>query len=337
MYGLKDNVARKAGTMGKEENKEMEFWTQEEYQKFLECVADKPISYYAFEMLYWTGIREGELLALTPADFNFEKKTLRINKSYQRLEGEDVITDPKTPKSNRTIVMPDFLAIEMEDFIKSIYGIKMNDRIFTISKSYLHHEMDRGAKLAGVKRIRIHGLRHSHISLLINLGFSALAIGERVGHEAVDITYHYAHLFPTVQTDMAAQLETEREALVNVRKKRDDKNRWRNVTIAFRMSPEENEELNNRVKLSGFRSKQDYIIQSVLHQKVVATGNPLMLVQFRKNLQQIERELERIEKASDMDGELLTPIRSMLEILEGFKEQPKTLAGMKKLTVPNEE
>ena len=66
MYGLKDNVARKAGTMGKEENKEMEFWTQEEFQKFLECVADKPISYYAFEMLYWTGIREGELLALTP-------------------------------------------------------------------------------------------------------------------------------------------------------------------------------------------------------------------------------------------------------------------------------
>ena len=218
MYGLKDNVARKAGTMGKEENKEMEFWTQDEFQAFLECVADKPISYYAFEMLYWTGLREGELLALTPADFNFEKKTLRVNKSYQRLEGKDVITDPKTPKSNRTIVMPDFLTIEMEDFIKSIYGIKMDDRIFTISKSYLHHEMDRGAKLAGVKRIWIHGLRHSHISLLINLGFSALAIGERVGHEAVDITYHYAHLFPTVQTDMAAQLETEREALVNVRK-----------------------------------------------------------------------------------------------------------------------
>lgn len=159
------------------------------------------------------------MLALTPTDFNFEKKTLRINKSYQRLEGEDVITDPKTTKSNRTIVMPDFLAIEMEDFIKSIYGIKMNDRIFTISKSYLHHEMDRGAKLAGVKRIRIHGLRHSHISLLINLGFSALAIGERVGHEAIDITYHYAHLFPTVQSDMAVHLDSEREELINVRKK----------------------------------------------------------------------------------------------------------------------
>ena len=217
-YGLKDNVARKAGNMGKEESKEMEFWTQDEFQAFLECVADKEMSYYVFEILYWTGIREGELLALTPEDFNFQKKTLRINKSYQRLEGEDVITDPKTPKSNRTIVMPDFLADEMEDFISRMYGIEKNERIFTISKSYLHHEMDRGAKLAGVKRIRIHGLRHSHISLLINLGFSALAIGERVGHEAVDITYHYAHLFPTVQTDMAAQLDTEREALINVGK-----------------------------------------------------------------------------------------------------------------------
>ena len=52
MYGLKDNVARKAGTMGKEESKEMEFWTQEEFQAFVECVADKPLSYYAFEILY---------------------------------------------------------------------------------------------------------------------------------------------------------------------------------------------------------------------------------------------------------------------------------------------
>ena len=74
-----------------------------------------------------------------------------------------MITDPKTPKSNRTIVMLDFLAVEMRDFISSLYGIKDDDRIFTISKSYLHHEMDRGAKLAGVKRIRIHGLRHPYV------------------------------------------------------------------------------------------------------------------------------------------------------------------------------
>lgn len=119
-------------------------------------------------------------------------------------------------------------------------------------------------------------------------------------------------------------------------KNRDDKNRWRNVTIAFRVSPEENEELNNRVKLSGFRTKQEYIIQSVLHQKVVAIGNPLMFLQFRQNLQRIEEELKRIGKASEMDEELLTPIRSMLEILEGLKEHPRSLVGMKQLTVSEE-
>lgn len=119
-------------------------------------------------------------------------------------------------------------------------------------------------------------------------------------------------------------------------KSRDDKNRWRNVTIAFRVSPEENEELNNRVKLNGFRTKQEYIIQSVLHQKVVAIGNPLMFLQFRQNLLRIEEELKRIGKASEMDEELLTPIRSMLEILEGLKEHPRTLAGMKQLAVSEE-
>ena len=75
-----------------------------------------------------------------------------------------------------------------------------------ISKSYLHHEMDRGAKAAGVKRIRIHDLRHSHISLLIEMGFSAVAIADRVGHESIDITYHYAHLFPSTQNEMASKL-----------------------------------------------------------------------------------------------------------------------------------
>lgn len=119
-------------------------------------------------------------------------------------------------------------------------------------------------------------------------------------------------------------------------KNRDDKNRWRNVTIAFRVSPEENEELNNRVKLSGLRTKQEYIIQSVLHQKMVAIGNPLMFLQFRQNLQRIEEELKRIGKASEIDEELLTPIRSMLEILEGFREHPRSLAGMKQLTVSEE-
>ena len=205
-YDLRSNPAAKVGNMGSEERTEMLFWTKEEYLKFSEVMMVKPMSYYAFQMLYWCGIREGELLALTPADFDFEKQTVRINKSYQRLHREDVITTPKTKKSNRTIKMPQFLCEEMQECISMIYGIKKKDRIFTITKSYLHHEMDRGAKKAGVKRIRIHDLRHSHISLLIDMGFSAVAIADRVGHESIEITYRYAHLFPSKQNEMADQL-----------------------------------------------------------------------------------------------------------------------------------
>ena len=95
---------------------------------------DKPLSYYAFQLLYWCGIRSGELLALTPADFNFKKKTLRINKSYQRLQGKDVITTPKTKNSIRTVVMPQFLCDEMQDCLKLYYSLKPDDRIFSCDK-----------------------------------------------------------------------------------------------------------------------------------------------------------------------------------------------------------
>lgn len=154
---------------------------------------------------------QNELLAFTPKDFNFERQELTINKSYQRLNGRDVITTPKTKKSNRTIKMPKFLCEEMQEYIGMLYEIGEDERLFQITKSYLHHEMDRGAKVAGVKRIRIHDLRHSAISLLIEMGFSALAIAERVGHESIDITYRYAHLFPTKQTEMADKLDVERK------------------------------------------------------------------------------------------------------------------------------
>ena len=209
-YGLQVNPAAKAGNMGVEERREMLFWTKEEYLKFIDAMMDKPMLYYAFEILYWCGIREGELLALTPADFDFEKKTLRINKSYQRLQGKDVITTPKTKKSNRVIQMPDFLCDEMQDYFKQLYGLESDSRIFPLTKHTLKRGMEFGCKASGVKVIRIHDLRHSHVSLLINMGYSAVAIGNRVGHESVEITYRYAHLFPTVQKEMADKLNIER-------------------------------------------------------------------------------------------------------------------------------
>ncbi len=209
-YGLQINPAARAGNMGSEEKKEMLFWTKGEYLKFIDAMMDKPLSYYAFEMLYWCGIREGELLALTSSDFDFVGSSVSINKSYQRLNGLDIITTPKTRKSNRVIKMPQFLCEEMQEYIKMFYSAGKSDRIFPVSKHYLKHEMERGSKETGVKRIRIHDIRHSHVSLLIDMGFTALAIADRIGHESIDITYRYAHLFPTRQTEMAEKLNFER-------------------------------------------------------------------------------------------------------------------------------
>ena len=188
-YELKENAAAKVGPIGKKEAAEMLFWTKDEYFKFADVMMDKPASYYAFEILYWCGLRLGELLALTPSDFDFTKKTLSVTKSFQRLKGKDVITAPKTPKSVRVIQMPHVLSKEIQEYFGMLYGIQPDERIFQFSKSYLHHEMNRGCKASGAKRIRVHDLRHSHVSLLIELGFSALAIASRVGHESIDITY----------------------------------------------------------------------------------------------------------------------------------------------------
>lgn len=205
-YELRDNPAAKAGNMGKAKGQERDFWTQEEYTKFSFAVMDKPVSFYAFEVLYWCGIREGELLALTKNDFDLEKGTLSVNKTYHRIKGRDVITEPKTRKSRRIISLPDFLVEEMIEYFSTLKDIETTDRVFNVSTNYLQREMKRGSAAAGVKRICIHGLRHSHISLLISMGYSAVAIADRVGHESINITYNYAHMFPSTQLDMVNEL-----------------------------------------------------------------------------------------------------------------------------------
>ena len=180
-------------------------------KKEAEMMKEKPMSYYAFQILYWTGIRSGELLALTREDFDLDKRTLRINKTYQVVNGEAMTTSPKTEKSNRTIELPQFLCDEMRDYFDSIYGLDDTSRIFPFSKSFLHHEMDRGSKEAGVKRIRIHDLRHSSCALLVELGYSPVQIAERLGHETVTITDRYSHLYPSVQRKMADRLNELKE------------------------------------------------------------------------------------------------------------------------------
>ena len=205
-YGLPDNPVAKAGNMGKEKCGEVLVWTKEECLQFIAVLKDKLMSFYAFETLYWCGLRLGEMLALTPADFDFERKIIHVTKSFQIIKGEDIITSPKTEKGIRCVLMPDFYADEMATYIETLH-LAENDRIFPFTKSYLYHEIRRGCSASGVKRIRIHDIHHSHISLLIDTGFNAVAIAERVGHESINITYRYAYVFASTQQEVDAKLD----------------------------------------------------------------------------------------------------------------------------------
>ena len=209
-YDLRDNPCRKAGSIGKSHAGERQFWTKQEFKQFLVTVEDKPEARMAFLLLYWTGMRIGELLALTYNDIDLEKRTISINKSYQRLDGRDIITPPKTPKSKRIVTIPPFLAEELREYMSHLYGIMADERMFRFTKSYMEHEIIRGIKASGVKRIRLHDLRHSHASLLVEMGFTPLAIADRLGHEKIETTLNtYSHLYPNKQGELADRLEIE--------------------------------------------------------------------------------------------------------------------------------
>lgn len=206
-YNLRENPCLKAGSIGKQNAEKMLFWTRQEYSQFIECVKDDRQAHFAFQLLYWTGARIGEVLALVPSDFDFENKTLSITKTYQRINRQDVVTTPKTQKSNRIISLPDFICKEAKAYVERLYNKK--GRIFSYTRDVIKTRLNRACKASGVKVIRLHDLRHSHASLLIELGFTPLLIAERLGHENVQTTLSvYSHLYPNKQAEIAEKLES---------------------------------------------------------------------------------------------------------------------------------
>lgn len=205
-YRLPYNPCERAGSMGKSSAEAMEIWTLDQFEQFI-GYADKSDARIAFDILFWTGIREGELLALTPADF-LPGPRLDIKKSFTVLNGEHIIKKPKNEPSVRCIAIPQFLYDEVQNYMHGLYGLEQTDRLFTFTKSFLLKEIKRMAHMAGLEPIRIHDLRHSHASLLIEMGFNILMISERLGHKNVQTTWNtYAHLYPDKGRQIAFGLQ----------------------------------------------------------------------------------------------------------------------------------
>lgn len=207
-YGLTVNPCRIAGnTVGKKQ-KSMNFWTKEEFDRFIDTFEKADPYYTAFLLLYYCGLRIGELEALTASDIDLTSGILTISKTYHLIDGKGIVTSPKTEKANRTITLPPFICTILQAYERRIYDITPDSRLFTASHSSYARQMEIHAARAKVKRIRLHDLRHSHASLLIEMGFSALLVSERLGHENVSTTLNiYSHLFPSKQTEVAERLE----------------------------------------------------------------------------------------------------------------------------------
>lgn len=210
-YDLKDNPCKKVDKMGRSNAKELNFWTKDEYEQFIQGFSsDEEMYRIIFQRLFWLGCRVGELLALTSQDIDFENGTVNISKTYYRRNQTDYLTPPKTESSNRKITIPKFLVEEMKDFVDRQYGLTPEDRIFPITDRAIQKKMKQKTEQAKLKPIRVHDLRHSHIALLIEKGMQPLVIAQRVGHDSVNTTMNiYGHLYPNKQKQVADLLNAE--------------------------------------------------------------------------------------------------------------------------------
>lgn len=206
-YDLPKNPIAKR--MGSKDAPEATIWTVDMYRKFQKHIEDKPAFYYAFEVFFWCGVRLGELLAITPNDIDFEGKVLNINKSMKLLDGKLTAGKTKTLSSVRKIALPDYLLDELREYLDSIGHYDDYTRIFPLSKTSIHSVIDKYSEVAGVPRITIHALRHSHASLLENIGVPLTSIKRRLGHatkDKKDVTTTYTHSYDSSDVMVARLL-----------------------------------------------------------------------------------------------------------------------------------
>ena len=193
-YNLKQNTARMIGNFKNDEihNNKDNIWSLEEFNQFI-SVVDDPIYHALFNLLYFTGMRKGEALALTFQDINFDTNQIIINKTITKYlyHNQKLITTPKTNSSNRTIVIDNILLQELKS-LKEMYQCDNKAFVFgnnqSIAFTTLKRKKDRYCELANVKPITIHEFRHSHACLLFENNVQIEDIKKRLGHSNISMT-----------------------------------------------------------------------------------------------------------------------------------------------------
>lgn len=188
-----------------EGKKEMQFWTPEEFEKVIAQIKS-PDYKMLFLTLYITGCRRGEALALTWDDISGKNKTISISKSLgfkiQNNGKNYKVTTPKNTGSNRTIAVPAFLTEELQKYyVWQKANTDSQNFVFggsdPLPPTSIARMLDNAAAAAGVKKIRIHDLRHSCASYLIHKGVSIVAVSRQLGHNNIEQTLNtYSHMLP---------------------------------------------------------------------------------------------------------------------------------------------
>lgn len=208
-----DTVLRK-----NELKKEMLFWQPEEFMCFIKEIDQLRFNAF-FSVLYWCGLRMGEALALTWNDIDFITKTIKIRKTYSK-HGR-IISTPKTSNSVRDVIVPNNCfnkLVMLHDYHSKIIGYNDDRFVFNFDKPLDENSIrlvkNNACNKAGVKQIRIHDFRHSHVSLLVNQGFNAFDIAKRLGHTVEMVNNVYGHWFTDAQQNMVDKLNSISENLV---------------------------------------------------------------------------------------------------------------------------
>lgn len=210
-YGLNNNPAVTAGYSLKETSSpnQIHFWTVQQFKKFdLAARGDEPCR-TLFMLLFWSGLRLGEARALTIADIDFDAGTIHVSKTFHRYYQKDIVTSPKTPNSNRVVPVPPQLLEVLRDFIQHLPNRTKKTRLFDIlvSDTAIRDHFYKISEKAGLPRIKIHDLRHSHASMLIQQNVAPLVIRDRLGHKSIQTTLDiYSHLYPTKGEEIAGIL-----------------------------------------------------------------------------------------------------------------------------------
>ena len=206
-YGLKNNPARIAGSIGTLKAHRAKFWTVEQFNLAMKFTT--PAAKAALTLLFYSGLRVGELLALTIQDYNPAARTISVSKSLAIIGNARYIGPTKNSQSVRVVSIPASVCALLDEYLKLLYEPEPEEPLFMyFSKSTLLDKLNVAAEKAGLEKIRLHDLRHSHASLLINLGINILAISRRLGHDDIKTTLNiYGHLYHTTNEEIAAKIE----------------------------------------------------------------------------------------------------------------------------------